>query len=93
MKAVPGSNALLVCTDHGRHPRRKLGLLRVADGVVYFRPWVVNSRDDAAEVIWPGGVRCRTCHRDWQRRNDVFAEHLDALIRDGLEQLDVSLLR
>jgi hypothetical protein len=67
--------------------------VRVVDGVVYFKPWVASSRDDAAEVAWPGGVRCRTCRRDWQRGADVFAEHLDPMIRDGLSQLDISLLR
>lgn len=82
----------LVCTDRGRHPRRKLGEVRVVDGVVHFKPWVTNSRDDA-EAAWPGGVRCRTCGRDWQRRADVLAFHLGALIRDGLDQLDISLLR
>lgn len=91
MRSNPGSDVLLVCTDRGRHSRRKLGLLRVDGGTVYFTPWAADG--SGVETPWPGRVRCPSCGRDWQRRADVLALHLDALIHDGLERLDLSMLR
>lgn len=82
---------LLVCTDRGEHPRRKLGWLTVRGDRVLFEPWAPRpAGHDLDPVIGRVAVRCRTCERDVQMTTSTARRLADGL--GEADEVDISAL-